>query len=310
MSEADPNALDGNWYDTMAPESEENSARREMLSGYETQDAFFDAHHAAVNTDWRAGIAGDDTKFLSKLGRFTDPAQFGNAYREAEQKIRAGDIGPTVPGEGATDEEIAAYRTEAGIPLEAAGYLENLPEGLVVGENDKELMLDFMGALHSANAPPEIGHKAIEWYTGFEERMQTAQLESDTQDAKDTTDALRESWGSDYRTNMNLINGLLKSTFGDEASELLTNGRFADGKGFFNSTEIMTGFANLARLANPVAPLIPNDQTAVAGLHDEIAQIEKYMSTKRSEYNKDEPAQARLRELYGIRLKLEESNAA
>lgn len=305
------NALDdGPWYDTLAPEGDENAARREMLGAYETQDAFFDAHHAAINVDWRAPIAGDDDKFLSKLGRFTDPAAFGNAYREAEQKIRAGDIGPTVPGADATPEDLKAYRTEIGVPLEAEGYLQNLPDGLVVGENDTELMLDYMGALHELNAPPEIAHKTIEWYNALEERMQDAQLENDTEDSRVTTDQLREDWGTDYRTNINLINSLLNSTFGEEASELLTNGRFADGRGFFNSPELMKGFAQLARLANPVAPLIPNDQTAVQGMHDEIAAIEARMGNDRAAYNKDDKAQARLRELYDIRSKLDEANAA
>jgi hypothetical protein len=289
----------------MVPEVEENTARREMLSGYDTQDAFFDAHHAAVNHDWRKDIAGDDDKFLSKLQRFTEPSDFGNTYREAEQKIRAGDLGPAKPGAEATEEDIKAYRRDAGIPLEAAGYLENLPEGLVVGEDDKTIMLDYMGALHEIYAPTEFAHKTIEWYNGLEERMQEAQQETDTEQARTVIDELRNDWGQDYRTNMNLIKGVLASTFGDETADKLTNGRYADGTGFFNDVGIMKGFADLARKVNPVAPLIPNDATAVQGLHDEIEEIEGKMGTV--EYRKSEPMQARLRELYDIRLKLDET---
>lgn len=310
MSEADPSALDGAWYDTMVPEAEGNEARREMLGGYETQEAFFDAHHAAVNNDWRGDIAGDDDKFKSKLDRFTDPAAFGTAYREAEQKIRAGDLGPTVPGEGASDEDIAAYRTEIGVPLEAKGYLENLPEGLVVGEDDQELMLDFMGAIHDLNAPPALAHRAVEWYNNLEERMQDARYEQDTELSRTTTDTLRNEWGQDYRTNINLIQGLLKASFGEDAADALTNGRFNDGVGFFNNVEVMKGFADIARKVNPTAPLIPNDQTQMQALEDEIAAIEARMSNDRAAYNKDNKAQARLRELYDIRLKADEANAA
>lgn len=310
MSEADPNALDGNWYDTMAPEGDENSARREMLGAYDTQEAFFDAHHAAVNSDWRKEIAGDDDKFASKLSRFTDPAAFGTAYREAEQKIRAGDLPPSVPGEGATDEDIAAYRTEIGVPLEAKGYLENLPEGLVIGENDQEMMLDYMGALHAMNAPPEYAHKTIEWYNNLEERMQEQRYDEDTEQARTATDTLRNDWGTDYRTNINLISGLLKSTFGEEAADMLTNGRYNDGVGFFNNVDVMKGFAEIARKVNPTAPLIPNDQTQMQALEDEISAIEARMGNDRAAYNKDNKAQARLRELYDIRLKADEANAA
>lgn len=309
MPEPDLNTpLDGQWYDDMVPESDENAARREMLSGYDTQDAFFDAHHAAVNADWRDPIAGDDDKFKSTLGRYATPADFGNAHREAVQKIRAGDIGPSAPGPEATDEDLKSYRTEIGVPLEAEGYLKDLPDGLVVGENDKELMLDFMGKLHSVNAPPAIGHAAIEWYNDLEERMQTAQQDNDGKESQETTDELRDAWGQDYRTNMNLITSLLNSSFGDEAGDMLTNGRFADGRGFFNNVEVMKGFANLARLANPVAPLIPNDAKQLQGMHDEIKEIESKMGTQ--EYKKDEGMQARLRELYDIRLKVEQQDAA
>jgi len=310
MSEADPNALDGNWYDGMAPEGDENAARREMLSGYDTQEAFFDAHHAAVNNDWRGDIAGDDDKFKSKLDRFTDPAAFGTAYREAEQKIRAGDVGPTVPGEGATDAEMNAYRTEIGVPLEAAGYLENLPEGLVIGEDDKEMMLDYMGALHGLNAPPAFAHKTIEWYNNLEERMQDQRYEQDTAQSRETTDKLRDEWGQDYRTNINLIQGLLKVSFGEEAGDAMTNGRFSDGVGFLNNVDVMKGLAVIARQVNPTAPLIPNDMKQMQALEDEIAAIEGRMSTDRAAYNKDNKAQARLRELYDIRLKADEANAA
>lgn len=302
-----PNPTDGNWYDTMAPEGEENAARREMLGQYETQEAFFDAHHAAVNRDWRAEIAGDDEKFKSSLDRYTDPTAFGNAHRELNQKFRAGDIGPKVPGEDATDEEWKQYRRDNNIPLEAAGYLENLPEGLVVGENDKELMLDFMGALHELNAPPEFAHKTIEWYSNFEERLQEARYDADSEQATTATDELRDAWGQDYRTNINLIEGLLKSTFGEEGGDALKNGRFNDGTGFLNNVEVMKGLANLARLANPIAPLIPNDQTQMKALEDEIAEIEGKMGTQ--EYKKDEKMQARYRELVDIRSKANEAAA-
>ena len=72
----------------------------------------------------------------------------------------------------------------------------------------------------------------------------------------------------------------------------------------------MKGFADIARKVNPTAPLIPNDMKQMQALEDEIAEIEGRMSTDRAAYNKDNKAQARLRELYDIRLKADEANAA
>ena len=82
-----------------------------------------------------------------------------------------------------TDEALSAFRSENGIPSEAAGYLEDMPEGLVVGENDKDIMIDFMGSLHSKNADPSIAHAAIEWYNNFAEREQSALLDMDGEQA-------------------------------------------------------------------------------------------------------------------------------
>jgi hypothetical protein len=56
-----------------------------------------------------------------------------------------------------------------------------------------------------------------------------------------------------------------------------------------------------------VAPLIAQDPDQLKGLHDEIEELENYMKTKRSEYNKDTKAQERLRELYDLRLKSEQA---
>ena len=47
--------------------------------------------------------------------------------------------------------------------------------------------------------------------------------------------------------------------------------------------------------------LTPVDGDPLKGVVGEIQEIEKFMREKRSQYNKDEEKQARLRELYEIR---------
>jgi hypothetical protein len=299
--------LTDSWYDEIAGD---NAGRKEMLSQHESMDAFLDAHHAAISKDWRKDIAGDDDKFMSKLQRFSDPGAFGNAYREAEQKIRAGDIGPQAPGEDATEEQIREYRTQIGVPLEVDGYLKDLPEGLVVGDEDREVMLDFLGGLHNLNAPPAVAHQAIAWYNKFAETQQAVTAELDAEQREEADNVLRQDWGNDYTTNKNLVEGMLSKHFGQEAKEQLLNGRYMDGRGFFNDPNVMKGLAEIARMVNPGGHILPNDQTQMQSLNDEIASLEKYMKEKRTEYNRDVQAQERLRELYDIRLKMQDQDAA
>ena len=179
----------GNWYDTIVGD---NTERAESMKAYETPESFFEAHDALVNKDWRADLAGDDGKFLTTLQRFSEPADMGKSYRESQEMIRSGKL-KELPGEESTDEDIAAYREANGIPAEAAGYLENLPEGVVIGEEDKEIFEDFMGVLHGQHVAPGVAHSVIGWYNEFAEKEQEAQRELDGTQSQEANDQLRNS---------------------------------------------------------------------------------------------------------------------
>lgn len=298
------NPITDNWYGELAGDNEE---RATQLGEFATFDDFMADYSTAKNHDWRADIAGDDDKFKSTLDRYADPQSFGNAHREAVQKIRSGEMRAELP-EDADEDAIKEFRRNNNIPLEAAGYLENLPEGLVVGENDKEIMGDFMETLHGVNADPKVAHAAIDWYNKFEEAQQDMKADMDAEHTKESTDKLREDWGPDYRANMNLINSALSTFFGESASEQLINGRYLDGRGFFNDPEVMTGFAQMARMVNDIAPLVAQDADKMQSITDEIAEIQSKMGTK--EYKDDEKMQARYRYLVDIQLKAGERDAA
>jgi hypothetical protein len=283
----------------------DNIERLESLNKYDTQDAFFEHYDGIENKNWRDDFAGDDDKFKSTLERFSTPADMGKAYREAQGVIRSGAAGQA-PGEGATDADIAAFRQANGIPLEAAGYMDNLPDGLVIGENDREIMGDFMGVLHGMNVDPKVGHAVIDWYNNFAEDQQDQLADMDSEHHQETEDALREQWGGDYRANINLVGSLIESTFGSEYKEVILNARDPDGRAIMNIPGVLEGLAELSRKVNPVAQIAtPAGGDPAQTLNSEIGELEKYMREDRKGYNNDEPAQARLRQLYDIRLKHE-----
>lgn len=289
----------GHWAESLVGDNEE---RLEAMKAYDDPTAFFDAHDALANKDFRKDIAGDDDKFLSVLQRYNTPADLGNAFREQKQMISANKIQQPL-GEDATDEDVAAFRESNGIPAEAKGYFDNLPEGLILGDEDKEYFEDFAGVLHGKNVAPELMHDIIGWYNGLAEREQDATAELDNAQSTEANDQLRADWGSDYRANINLVSGLIESTFGKEAKDQIMSGRYPDGRAFLNDPNVLKGFADLARKMNPVMEMGGDHHTAQQSLNDEIAEIEKFMSTNRTEYLKDEPKQARLRSLYELRIK-------
>jgi len=272
------------------------------LNEFATPQDFANNFFTTRDADWRAPLAGDDGKFLSTLQRYENPEAFGSAFREQRQTISAGNLQKPL-GEDATDEDVAAYRTANGIPLEPAGYLENLPEGVILGDEDKDVFTDLMGALHTKNVDPSVGHEIIGWYNTFTEKQQDAESVLDDRQSTEANDTLREEWGSDYRANINLVNGLVAQMFGKDAAENLLNGRYGDGRAFMNDPGVLKGLATMARIINPIMENGDPGTNHQTTLNDEIAELEKYMKEKRHEYNNDEPAQARLLELYDLRIR-------
>jgi hypothetical protein len=302
MSEAAQNLMTddgGSWKEALAGDNQEVL---EQLSTYESPSKFLEEFNNLRNADWRDGFAAGDDKFKSQLERFKSPADLGNAFREAQQKIRSGQFKDPLP-EGATDAEIQAYRQQHGIPEKPEGYLENLPDGMVIGEDDKDIMLDFLGSLHKANADPKIAQQAIEWYNSFKETTQEQLAAADQEQQHNAEDFLRREWGADYRTNVNIIGAMIEKTFGADVRDSLLNARDHEGRAIMNIPGIMEGFATLAR--STMHPMAIPGQTGdpVQAVEDEIRDIEKVMKENRAQYNKDETMQARLRELYDIRLK-------
>ena len=302
---SDPSEPD--WFKDMVND-DTPPERVEFLKSFDTQDALIDSAQTAKDANWRDDFARDaegniDDKFKSQLERYGSPADAGKAFREQRATISGGTY-KTAPGADATEDDIKAYREANNIPAEAAGYLDNLPEGLVVGEADKELMTDFLGSMHTLNAPPEYAHAAIEWYNGFAEDQQDQAAEIDHEHHQETEDTLRQEWGSDYRANINLIGALLDQTFGEENRDVLMNARDEGGRAIMNIPGVLAGLADISRKMNPVAAIAPKTGlSAQETLEDEIKGIEDFMRKDRKAYNKDEKQQARLRELYDIRIK-------
>lgn len=295
------------WADALITD-DTPEAHATALKGFESEEDLRTAYLSGLDKNWREDFArGEDgeidNKFLSSLERYEDPRSFGNAFREQRATISSGGY-KQPPGPDASEDDVKAYREANGIPLESDDYFKDLPDGIVVGEDDLELFKDFAGAMHEMNAPPELMHKVIDWYNNFAENEQDALAGLDNEHHTETEDQLRQDWGSDYRANINLIGSHLETQFGEEAAQSLLNARDPSGRAIMNIPGVLEGFMRSARTINPVAQIAPNTgRTSRETVDDRIAEIEKFMRTNRSEYDRDEKMQAELRELYGIRIK-------
>lgn len=257
----------------------------------------------ANDDDWRSRMAGDDPDVLKFLGRHQSEASAIKEFKQLHADIRSGKYLKPL-GEDPTEEELASYRKDHGIPETAEGYFEKLPEGLTIGEDDKPYVTEFLGKMHGVNAPPALTNAAIEAYFGILEQQSAEAAEAEATAKKASEDVLREEWKGDYRRNINATESYL-DTLPAPVKEALTQGFGADGVALGNNAEVLKWLASLALEANPLATVVPgagsNQASAIA---DEIAKIENVMRTDRKAYNRDEAMQARLRELYAAQEKL------
>lgn len=258
-------------------------------------------------SDWRQRLAADDADALKTLERFAEPPLLWKSYAALRQKVSSGELKPHTPfPDKGTAEEQANWRKEQGIPDKPEAYDLNLANGVVVGEEDKPLVSDYLTFAHANHTPGDVVKKNLEWFLGdYREKVEQQYAEREANMLKESEDTLRADWGNDYRPNMNAIQGLLDANVSADSG---LKERIL--KSIKLEPEFAKLWANIARQINPMATLLPGDFTQQAKTVDErIAQIETTMRANRNAYNKDEKMQAEYRQLLDRRERLKGQTA-
>jgi hypothetical protein len=246
--------------------------------------------------DWRQEWAGEDADYLKQLERFASPADAGKAYKEARARISQGFKPEPFPTEG-TEEAKKEWRQKNGVPETPDGYLANLPDGIVIGEEDKADFDEFAKDLHASNLPPQAAHLAVAALNRAKERQLERLAEGDTTLKASTEDVLRSEWGGDYRANIHVTNSLIEKHLGEEDAAAFMSARTPDGKAVFNIPSIVKMFATFGRELLPAAAITPSGEASMESMATRKAEIEKLMRTNRAEYNKDAKAQSDYRKI-------------
>lgn len=261
--------------------------------------------------DWRVAMLGKDHEGLEQLNRFKSGQDFFKSFSEAQATIRSGAHKNQVElGENPTDEELATWRQENGIPGEAKGYLENLPDGLVLGEEDEAMVGSFLDSAHGMNMKPETVHAMLNWYTNdLIPQQEAAQAEADKVNRAAAVEELRGKWGGDYKSNLDAGLNFLNSTApttedGTSGAELILGARLADGSLAGDNPVFLEWLASVANEANPAGFVAPGSGlTQEQSIENEIGEIERLMRENPQAYYADDAKQARLRTLYDAKAK-------
>lgn len=246
--------------------------------------------------DWRDAMAGDDTKLRKQLDRFTTPGDLAKAFQETRQKVSEGVKPLERPGEGAEEAVVNAYREANGIPAEAKGYLDDLPDGLVIGEDDMPIAEDFLSKAHESHMSRADAHAALQWYYGVQEQMAQKSAEADAEYQRDAQQALIQKWGGDYKLNVDAARQFMDSgptdAEGRTMTELLLEARLPDGRKLQDNAAFMQWAAHMSRQADPVAFVTPAGGNNVETVQARIAEIDKMMGDRNSDYWKGPQAEA------------------
>jgi len=248
--------------------------------------------------DWRTQAVkgmgleeGSDeyTKALKQFDRVSDMSVLAKNYISAQDKIRAGEISNGLP-ENPSDEQMADYREANGIPATPKDYQLKLDDGLVLGEADEGIMGGIYEIAHAANVPAEAVSAMTNAMLKGRQAAEQERISQDGVDTQTTEKILQDTWGGDYKVNVNMVAGLL-NTLPETIKEGFQNMRLPDGKAAFNSPEIMVAMADWARKINPAATVVPNSANPVQTIDAELATLKAKMGTP--EWSKDKAGQAR-----------------
>jgi hypothetical protein len=131
------------------------------------------------NQEWLAKTGVKDLDHLVQLTRDNQKA--------------ARTAGIKVPGEGATEAEVTAFREALGVPKEAGGYEVKLPEGIEGFEVDSAFLGPLQELAHKHNVPKG----AFEALAGQFMAAQAETAIADAANAVKERDAVLKEWGAD-----------------------------------------------------------------------------------------------------------------
>lgn len=252
-------------------------------------------------SDWRNKMAGEDKDVLKQLETFKSPLDQFKAYRALQQKLSSGEYKkPSDLPKDATPEQLTAYRKENGIPEKPEDYnLNDLGEGLVIGEEDRPVINEILKEVHAANVPDKYVKPIVAAYWKKLESERVAAADFDRTNWTKTEDALRAEMGNEYTANKNALANYLK-TLPEEFSTALTGARLADGRKLLGTVEGVKLIMALANEANPAITVVPGSSNPAKT----IAEEKKALNIGSDEYWKSPEKQARAKQLIDAEEKL------
>lgn len=296
---------------------DQSSASPEGEASNDTPGTIIDNPDAAgdVQSDrldkWRDIMADGDEKERSRLDRFNSISDVWKSYKNVEAKLSSRKTEVEL-SDDPTEEELKTYREAKGIPESPEKYDLSFEDGMVIGDEDKPTVDEFLKHAHSKNYTNDQVKDVVSWFVN-DRNARAEQISEQNEEYQTNSIAeLKSEWGGEYKANINAINslfveapeGIRDALFGNP-KEGIAGALDANMRPIGNNPNIVRWLVGLAKQLNPAATLVPPGVSGESGIKDEIGKIEKMMhsqdATEKAKYWKDPAMQKRYLDLINAR---------
>ncbi len=160
---------------------------------------------------WTQSLAEKHPALANQLMRYKTEADAFTGLENLVKTVGKKTAGVAYPKAGATPEEIAAFRTDAGIPGRAEEYQlkpEKLPDGVKAWDDAAGKTVAEIA--HKHHVPPAAAREFAEAYHGAlaakEAEQATASATKLTEMVQKTTAEFQKEWGVGYQDRYNALN--------------------------------------------------------------------------------------------------------
>ena len=165
--------------------------------------------------NWRDAL---DEDLRASMEKFASPGDLAKSYAELQKKVGES---ISVPGEDATEGQIAAFRKKLGIPEAANDYAEAVKvpevEGLEIDTGQaKATISKFAEVAHAKNIPPAAFQDLVNTFYGQQAEQARAHEEAIANATKEAEQKLLKSWGADADANLSYGKRVVKKFDNDE----------------------------------------------------------------------------------------------
>lgn len=182
--------------------------------------------------NWRSVLAGDDEATLKFLSSHNTPQDLAKASLRLRQELSKRPAAR--PGEGASEEQLAEWRSSQGIPADPKGYKEaiTLPDHFDA-DRDGAMLDSFLSTAHAVDMPSEQAKQFADWWFDGQERAAQEFSERVRENQQKARHDLSEKWGGakNFDATIMAVQRLGSERIGDEARDDLFGSLIVDASG-------------------------------------------------------------------------------